>query len=108
MRTASCETFSRFCPNQRRPDAAQRPQPSNFWSETLMQIKARIAVLDDYQGVAMQMADWSFVKERAEIVVFKDHLDDVDALVERLQPFEVVNVMRERTPLPRARLERLP
>ena len=73
-----------------------------------MQKKVRIAVLDDYQGVAMQMADWSFVKERAEIVVFKDHLDDVDALVERLQPFEVVNVMRERTPLPRALLERLP
>jgi phosphoglycerate dehydrogenase-like enzyme len=73
-----------------------------------MQIKIRIAVLDDYQGVALQMADWSPLEERAEIVVFEDHLDHVDALVERLQPFEVVSVMRERTPLPRALLERLP
>jgi phosphoglycerate dehydrogenase-like enzyme len=73
-----------------------------------MQTKVRIAVLDDYQGVALQMADWSFLKERAEIVVFNDHLDQLNALAERLQPFEVVNVMRERTPLPRALLERLP
>ena len=73
-----------------------------------MPTKVRIAVLDDYQGVALQMADWSFVQARAEIVVFNDHLDDLDALAERLRPFEVVNVMRERTPLPRALLERLP
>ncbi len=73
-----------------------------------MQKKVRIALLDDYQGVALQMADWTFVQERAEVVVFNDHLDDLDALAERLAPFEVVSVMRERTPLPRALLERLP
>jgi phosphoglycerate dehydrogenase-like enzyme len=68
----------------------------------------RIAVLDDYQGVAREMADWSPLEERAEIVVFRDHLDDPDALVERLSPFDVVCVMRERTPLRRALIERLP
>jgi len=68
----------------------------------------KIAVLDDYQGVALQLADWSAVTARAQVVVFKDHLADADALVERLLPFDVVCVMRERTPLRRAVIERLP
>lgn len=67
-----------------------------------------IAVLDDYQGVALQLADWSAVEARAKLVVFNDHLADVDALVGRLLPFDVLCVMRERTPLRRALLERLP
>jgi phosphoglycerate dehydrogenase-like enzyme len=68
----------------------------------------KIAVLDDYQGVALQMADWSSVRKRADVVVFRDHLFEPDAIVERLQPFDVVCVMRERTPLTRAIIERLP
>ncbi len=68
----------------------------------------KIAVLDDYQGVALQCADWTPVQARAEVQVFRDHLHDPDALVERLLPFDAVCVMRERTPLPRAILERLP
>jgi phosphoglycerate dehydrogenase-like enzyme len=68
----------------------------------------RIAVLDDYQGVAMTLADWSAVKSRAEVTVFTDHLSDADAVVERLRPFDVVCVMRERTPLRRVVIERLP
>jgi phosphoglycerate dehydrogenase-like enzyme len=68
----------------------------------------KVAVLDDYQGVALEMADWSPVTERAEVVVFRDHLDDVAALAERLAPFEVVVVMRERTPVGAGLLERLP
>jgi len=67
-----------------------------------------IAVLDDYQGVALALADWSSVTARAHVVVFNDHLDDADAVVERLQPFDVVCVMRERTPLRRGVIERLP
>ncbi len=62
----------------------------------------RIAVLDDYQGVALQMADWSALDGRAVVTVFRDHLADPADVVARLQPFEVVCVMRERTPLPRA------
>ncbi|HZS22125.1 MAG TPA: NAD(P)-dependent oxidoreductase, partial [Pseudonocardiaceae bacterium] len=68
----------------------------------------KVAILDDYQNVALSMADWSDVASRAEITVFGDHLTDTDALVERLAPFDVVCVMRERTPLPRAVIERLP
>ena len=67
-----------------------------------------IAVLDDYQGVALQCADWSAVQARADVTVFRDHLAEPDALVERLLPFDAVCVMRERTPLTRAILERLP
>jgi phosphoglycerate dehydrogenase-like enzyme len=68
----------------------------------------RIAVLDDYQGVALTLADWSAVAARARVVVFSDHLTDADAIVERLLPFDVVCVMRERTPLSRHIIERLP
>src|SRR5712672_3255495 len=69
---------------------------------------ASIAVLDDYQNDALEMADWSSLDGRATITVFNDHLADPDRIVERLLPFEVVCIMRERTPLPRAILERLP
>jgi phosphoglycerate dehydrogenase-like enzyme len=67
-----------------------------------------VAVLDDYQGVALNMADWSALKDKAEITVFRDHLSDPGRVVERLRPFDVVCVMRERTPLPRLILEQLP
>ena len=68
----------------------------------------RIAVLDDYQNVALSLADWSALDERATVTVFNDHLADSDAVVERLQPFDIVCVMRERTPMTRAIIERLP
>jgi phosphoglycerate dehydrogenase-like enzyme len=54
------------------------------------------------------MADWSPLTERATITVFNDHLNEPDAVVARLAPFEVICIMRERTPLPRGILERLP
>ena len=44
----------------------------------------RIAVLDDYQNVALTMADWSVLAGRAEITVFNDHLSNPDDVVERL------------------------
>ena len=73
-----------------------------------MSEKIKIAVLDDYQGVAFSMADWSAIKNRADITVFNDHLADDAAVIERLMPFEVICAMRERTPLNRQRLEKLP
>lgn len=54
------------------------------------------------------MADWSPLKERAEIVVFGDHFDDEDTIVERLRDFDVICAMRERTPFRRSLMERLP
>jgi phosphoglycerate dehydrogenase-like enzyme len=68
----------------------------------------KIAILDDYQGVALEMADWSPLDGRADVFVFSDHLSESDAVVARLEPFDVVCVMRERTPLTRTVLDRLP
>ncbi len=68
----------------------------------------KVAILDDYQNVALGLADWSGVARRAEITVFNDHLADPAAVIERLRPFDVVCVMRERTPLPRDILQQLP
>ena len=68
----------------------------------------QIAILDDYQEVALKMAGWSALQSRASIEVFTDTISDPDELVARLLPFDVICAMRERTPLPRAVIERLP
>jgi phosphoglycerate dehydrogenase-like enzyme len=68
----------------------------------------KVAILDDYQNAALRLADWSAVARHAEITVFNDHLADPAAVIERLRPFDVVCVMRERTPLPRDILQHLP
>ena len=70
--------------------------------------KWQIAVLDDYQNAALESADWTVLRDRADITVFQDHLADSDAVIERLLPFDVVCIMRDRTPLPRNVIERLP
>src|SRR5580704_17374087 len=67
-----------------------------------------IAVLDDYQHAALSFADWSVLDAWATVTVFNDHIADSDAVVERLQPFDIVCVMRERTPITRSIIERLP
>src|SRR5271169_5610022 len=76
--------------------------------ESTKQEHFKIAVLDDYQHVALSLADWSVLDGRASVTVFNDHLADSDAVVERLQPFDIVCVMRERTPMTRTIIERLP
>ena len=68
----------------------------------------QIAVLDDYQNVALSMANWSMLDRQATVTVFNDHLLDTDAIIARLQDFDVVCVMRERTPMTRAVISRLP
>ncbi|MGY6412025.1 MAG: NAD(P)-dependent oxidoreductase, partial [Alkalilacustris sp.] len=65
----------------------------------------RIAILDDYAGAALDLADWSGFPP---VTVFRDTLTDPDALAARLAPFDVLCVMRERTPLPGSLLARLP
>ena len=67
-----------------------------------------IAILDDFQNVALEVADWSAVAERAEITVFNDHLADPDAVAERLRDFDIVVIMRESTPFPAALIDSLP
>lgn len=68
----------------------------------------RIAVLDDYQNVALRMADWSRVTAQADVVFFDDHLADTDAVAARLQGFDIVCAMRERTPFDRDLIGKLP
>jgi phosphoglycerate dehydrogenase-like enzyme len=68
----------------------------------------RIAILDDYQNVALSYADWDALRPDCNVVAFNDHVDDPDALVARLTDFDIIMAMRERTLFPRAVLERLP
>lgn len=70
--------------------------------------QVKVAILDDYQQVALQLADWSPLDGRAAVTAFDDHLVDEDALVDRLAAFEVIVAMRERTKFPRTLLGRLP
>ncbi|MCH8897041.1 MAG: D-2-hydroxyacid dehydrogenase family protein [Chloroflexi bacterium] len=67
-----------------------------------------ISILDDYQGVSRQFAEWSELPPGMDLQIFQDHLADEDALVERLATSHIVMGMRERTPFPRSLLERLP
>jgi phosphoglycerate dehydrogenase-like enzyme len=68
----------------------------------------RVAILDDYQGVATGRSDWAIVDSEIELVVFDDHLFDEQEIAERLKDFEIICAMRERTPFPRSQLELLP
>jgi phosphoglycerate dehydrogenase-like enzyme len=65
----------------------------------------RIAILDDYQNVARDFADWDSLN--AQVEVFNDHLPDPDTIVARLAEFDVLMLMRERTPFPADVLRRL-
>jgi phosphoglycerate dehydrogenase-like enzyme len=67
----------------------------------------KIAILDDYAKVALQLADWSALDGKAEITVFDRHLTEDEAAV-ALKPFDVLCTVRERMSLPRNLFERLP
>lgn len=67
----------------------------------------KIAVLDDYQNVSLTLADWTILGENTSVTVFNDHLSDEESIIERLKPFDIICVMRERTPLNRDILTRL-
>lgn len=68
----------------------------------------KLALLDDYQAVASTVADWSRLPEGWHPTVFHDRIEAHETIVERLLPFDVVMVMRERTRLTRSILEGLP
>jgi phosphoglycerate dehydrogenase-like enzyme len=65
----------------------------------------RIAILDDYQNVAREFADWDSLN--AKIEVFNEHLPDAESVVARLADFDVLVLMRERTHFPAEVLRRL-
>src|SRR5689334_21254888 len=67
-----------------------------------------ITVLDDYQSVALDSADWEPVTDRFDVEVLTSHIADPGAVVERLRSSQVVVAMRERTPFPDSVLRELP
>ena len=67
----------------------------------------KVAILDDYAGLALDLAYWSPVQTRSEVTVFDRHLSEAEA-AEALRPFDVICPMRERMALPRTLIERLP
>jgi len=67
----------------------------------------RCAILDDYQNVALKLADWGKLKD-VEVKVFNEHLGGADNVIKALKGFQIVSLMRERTPFPRAVIEALP
>jgi phosphoglycerate dehydrogenase-like enzyme len=69
---------------------------------------AKIAILDDYQRVALGLADWRSLGPQVELHVFDTPARDEDDLVRRLAPFDIVVAMRERTAFPASVIERLP
>lgn len=68
----------------------------------------KISILDDYQGVALNMASWEKLKDRAEISVLQEHIADVGALAQRLAGTHILVVNRERTAISSELLKRLP
>ena len=68
----------------------------------------RAAILDDYQNVALKLADWSTLAKDVEIKVFDKPFASQDQAVKALQGFAIVVGMRERTPFPRKTIEALP
>jgi phosphoglycerate dehydrogenase-like enzyme len=68
----------------------------------------RIALLDDYYGVAMRMADWAKLGPKVQVEALREHVPGGDALAQRLAPFDGVVLMRERTKFPATLIERLP
>ncbi len=68
----------------------------------------RVALLDDYQNVALSMADWGRLAPRATVEAIHEHIPDLDALAARLLPYDAVMLVRERTKFPRTLFERLP
>jgi len=68
---------------------------------------SKVAILDDYSRVALQVADWSSVQNLSEITVFDHHLSE-DEAADALRPFDVLCTLRERMAFPRTLIERLP
>lgn len=77
-------------------------------SEGRDDVRLRCAVLDDFQGVATELADWSVIEDEVEVVPLREHLDGEDALAAALADYDIVVTLRERVPFPGSLLGRLP
>lgn len=70
--------------------------------------RLRCAILDDYQNVALKLADWSALGDRIDVTVFDKPFASGDEAAAALKDFEIVCAMRERTPFPRTLFDALP
>jgi D-3-phosphoglycerate dehydrogenase len=68
----------------------------------------KLAILDDYQRVALKMADWSNIASRCEIDVIDRPLQVPEEAARVLAPYDIVCMLRERTAGPRSLIEKLP
>ncbi|MDP3081148.1 MAG: hypothetical protein Q8M90_10030, partial [Brevundimonas sp.] len=91
----------------RQQAAGSRQQAAGEGRRIGMDTAVKIAIIDDFQHVAAAMGDWGRLRPRAETTVFTDNVTG-EALIERLAPFDVVMVIRERTKFPREVIEQLP
>src|SRR5258708_7333985 len=68
----------------------------------------RVAILDDYTRTALSMADWNQLGADVKVSAFHDHIGAEEQVVARLEPFDALVSMRERTSFPESTLSRLP
>ena len=69
----------------------------------------KLAILDDYQQVALKSADWDRLRKKGiEISVFHEAFPSPEKAVQSLASFDILCLMRERTAFPRTLIERLP
>lgn len=73
-----------------------------------MDTKLRCAILDDYQNVALTSADWGSLMDRVEIQTFNNYMGSEEKVIQELQEFDIVVLMRERTPFPERVISQLP
>src|SRR5258706_16264059 len=66
-----------------------------------------VAILDDFQNVTRELADWTRLPPHVSVTIFNEHFED-EELIRRISPFDVLVITRERTPFPRNVVERLP
>ncbi|MFJ5770741.1 D-2-hydroxyacid dehydrogenase family protein [Psychrobacillus sp. NPDC093180] len=71
-------------------------------------MKLRCAILDDYQNIAVELADWSSVSDKVDVQSFNNHFESEEHLVKAISDFEIVVIMRERTPFTASLFEKLP
>jgi phosphoglycerate dehydrogenase-like enzyme len=102
-------------PSRRGGDTLGRRHPHRQVPDDLVRrgcdhepVSEQVAVLDDYQRVAADFADWAMLQPDVEVAFFPDHVSDENALAECLADSTIVVAMRERTAFPRQLLERLP
>ncbi|MCP1426527.1 phosphoglycerate dehydrogenase-like enzyme [Paenibacillus xylanexedens] len=73
-----------------------------------MNTKLRCAVLDDYQNVALTSADWGPLMDQVEIQTFNNYMGSEEKVIQELQDFDIVVLMRERTPFSEKVISQLP